>query len=381
MNGLSTAEIKRYSRHILLSEIGLEGQEKLKNASVLVVGAGGLGSPLATYLAASGVGKIGIVDYDIVDESNLQRQILFSTNEIGLQKAQAAKERLLALNPFLDIEIYEVKLTSENAIDIINEYDIVADGTDNFPTRYLVNDVCMLLDKPNVYASIFGFEGQASVFSKGKGACYRCLFPNPPAAGSVPSCNEAGVLGVLPGILGTIQATEVVKLILGIGNSLIGRLLTYNALEMSFDEIALQQNPYCPVCGENPTIIAPIDYDEFCGVKKEIDNNAEKVNDISPIVLEQKIRSDDDFLLLDIREHYELDICTLPGAKHIPMGEVANSLNEITDDKDIVVFCHLGIRSRNIVEFLLSKGIARVFNLQGGIDFYARECDTKMQRY
>ncbi len=229
MNGLSTAEIKRYSRHILLSEIGLEGQEKLKNASVLVVGADGLGSPLATYLAASGVGKIGIVDYDVVDESNLQRQILFSTAEIGEQKAQAAKERLLAINPLLNVEIYEETLTSENALDILSNYDIVADRTDNFPTRYLVNDVCMLLDKPNVYASIFGFEGQASVFSKGNGACYRCLFPNPPVAGSVLSCNEAGVLGVLPGILGTIQATEVVKLILGIGDSLIGRLLTYNA--------------------------------------------------------------------------------------------------------------------------------------------------------
>lgn len=376
---LSFEEIKRYSRHILLPEIGEEGQQKLKKSSVLVVGVGGLGAPLVTYLASSGVGQIGIVDYDVVDESNLQRQILFSSNEVGRLKTQVAKERLLAINPLLKITIYDEKLTHFNAADIIKNYDVVADGTDNFSTRYLVNDVCMLLNKPNVYASVFGFEGQASVFLKGEGPCYRCLFPNPPDAGSVPSCNAAGVLGVLPGILGTIQATEVIKLLLRVGDPLIGRLLRYNALEMRFDEIGLQQNANCPVCGNHPTITELIDYEEFCRMGPDL--KRQRVKGLEPKELKQKIESGQKFLLLDVRESYELDICQIPGAVHIPMGEIQNYLHELTKDDEIVVYCHLGVRSKQVAEHLIDCGISKVYNLEGGIDSYAQQCDKSILRY
>lgn len=380
MSRLSTNEIERYSRHILLPEIGKHGQSKLKDAKVLVVGAGGLGSPLASYLAAAGIGTIGIADFDVVSLSNLQRQILFSTDDLGWQKTEAAKKRLQALNPSIKIEIYTQNVTNDNAVDIIGNYDIVADGTDNFPTRYLVNDVCMMLDKPNVYASIFGFEGQAGVFIKNKGACYRCIFPNPPANGAVLSCNQTGVLGVLPGIMGTIQATEVIKLILGIGSSLVGRLLTYNALEMRFEEIDVYQNPDCSVCGKNPAVTKAMNYKKQCDNKAGNDED-NLVKNIGAFELKQKIEEDGDFVLLDVREKYELDICSLRSSKFIPYGDIPEMINDLPKDKDIVVFCHLGIRSKNIVEFLLKEGFNKVYNLEGGIDSYAEKCDNSLQRY
>lgn len=383
MNGLNTEELEHYSRHIRLPEVGVEGQLKLKHAAVLLVGAGGLGSPLALYLAASGVGRIGIIDFDVVEKSNLQRQVIFQSADAGKKKALTAKTKLLALNPHIQVDVYEDKLTSQNALELLEKYDIVADGTDNFPTRYLVNDVCMMLGKPNVYASIFGFEGQASVFVKNEGPCYRCLFPNPPASGSVPSCSEAGVLGVLPGILGTIQATEVIKLILQNGNPLIGRLLTYDALEMSFNEISLQRNPDCPVCGDHPTITEPIDYEDFCRSHAEPEDSAAAIEPptLQPKELKKSIEAGADFILLDVRDPYELDICKLPGVLHIPMAEVGSRLNELPKDKDIVVICHLGVRSQNVARLLMSNGFNRVSNLNGGMDAYAATCDLDMPRY
>ncbi len=383
MDGFSSDELKRYSRHILLPEVGIEGQQKLKNASVLIVGVGGLGSPLALYLAASGIGRIGIIDFDVVAESNLQRQVLFSHSDLGQKKVNSAREKLQSINPHIGIEIYEESLTSDNAVEIIAKYDIVADGTDNFPTRYLVNDVCMILGKPNVYASIFGFEGQTSVFVKDKGPCYRCLFPSPPNAGSVPSCSEAGVLGVLPGILGTIQATEVIKLILEIGDPLIGRLLTYNALDMSFDEIGVHRNSNCPVCGDNPSTTKPIDYEYFCnpGIKEDNSQVNQKIKEMSPSELKDVMDSGQELLLLDIREKNELNICNLADTVHIPMSEVPVRIHELPEDKNIVVICHLGIRSLNIVNFLSNNGFSRVYNLKGGIDAYAVDCDKNMSRY
>ncbi|NQU52993.1 MAG: molybdopterin-synthase adenylyltransferase MoeB [Bacteroidetes bacterium] len=380
---ISTEELKRYSRHIMLSEVGLQGQQKLKNASVLVIGAGGLGAPLALYLAASGIGVIGIVDYDVVEESNLQRQILHGSADIGRKKVDSAKERLLALNPHIKIEVFEEKLSAENAAEIISKFDVVADGTDNFPTRYLVNDVCIFLGKPNVYASIFGFEGQASVFWKNHGPCYRCLFPKPPTAGVVPSCNEAGVLGVLPGVLGTIQATEVVKIILEIGEPLTGQLLIYDALAMNFDKISLQRNSNCPVCGDNPTITAPIDYEDFCQVDSAINKTQQiyEVKEMLPIELKEAKDSGKNLFLLDVREKYELDICKLQDAIHIPVMEISSRLNEIPSNKQIVVYCHLGIRSLNVAEFLLSEGFTDVYNLKGGIELYSLECDLALTRY
>ena len=383
MNGLNTEELEHYSRHIRLPEVGVEGQLKLKHAAVLLVGAGGLGSPLALYLAASGVGRIGIIDFDVVEKSNLQRQVIFQSADAGKKKALTAKTKLLALNPHIQVDVYEDKLTSQNARELLEKYDIVADGTDNFPTRYLVNDVCMMLGKPNVYASIFGFEGQASVFVKNEGPCYRCLFPNPPASGSVPSCSEAGVLGVLPGILGTIQATEVIKLILQNGNPLIGRLLTYDALEMSFNEISLQRNPDCPVCGDHPTITEPIDYEDFCRSHAEPEDSAAAIEPptLQPKELKKSVEAGADFILLDVRDPYELDICKLPGVLHIPMAEVGSRLNELPKDKDIVVICHLGVRSQNVARLLMSNGFNRVSNLNGGMDAYAATCDLDMPRY
>lgn len=380
---ISTEELKRYSRHIMLPEVGLQGQQKLKNSSVLIVGAGGLGAPLALYLAASGVGRIGIVDFDVVEESNLQRQVLHGTSDVGRKKTDSAKERLLALNAFIKVEVFEEKMTAENAAEIISNFDVVADGTDNFPTRYLVNDVCIFLGKPNVYASIFGFEGQASIFWKGHGPCYRCLFPKPPAAGVVPSCNEAGVLGVLPGVLGTIQATEVVKILLGIGNPLTGQLLTYDALAMDFHKISLQRNRNCPVCGDNPTITAPIDYEDFCQLDSVKINKQQiiEIKEMLPIELKEAKDSGKDLFLLDVREEYELNICKLNRATHISVMEISSRLHEIPLDKLIVVYCHLGIRSLNVTRFLLSKGFTNIYNLKGGIESYALECDSTLTRY
>lgn len=383
MAGLNSEELVRYSRHIMLPEVGLKGQQKLKEASVLIIGAGGLGAPLALYLAASGIGRIGIADFDIVDTSNLQRQILHSTKDIGRKKTDSAKEKLKSLNPEIEITVIDEKLNATNAMNIVREFDIVVDGTDNFPTRYLINDVCMFLDKPNVYASIFGFEGQATVFQKKSGPCYRCLFPNPPKAGAVPSCHEAGVLGVLPGILGTIQATEVVKLVLNIGESLKGRLLTYDALSMQFNEIQLKRDTNCPVCGNNPTITEPVDYESFCGVipatpKTEIKT---QVKEMLPSDLKRSMDSGKDIILLDVREKYEREICKLKDSIHIPLVEITDRINELPNEKKIVVYCHLGVRSLTVAEYLTERGFNNIINLKGGIDLYSLECDPSITRY
>lgn len=387
---LTKNEIKRYSRHLLLSEVGVEGQLKLKNASVLIVGLGGLGSPLAMYLAASGVGRLGLIDNDVVDVSNLQRQIIHDTSDIGRLKNDSATEKLKEINPEIILEQFNEALTSKNALEIIAKYDIVADGTDNFQTRYLVNDACVLLGKPNVYGSVYRFEGQASVFWAQKGPCYRCLFPNPPAAGSVPSCEEAGVLGVLPGIIGMLQATEVVKLILEKGSSLIGRLLMYDALEMKFSEIKLKPNPDCKVCGESPEIKELIDYDEFCGVKKPNEGVSEKLPslkdwksniEMEPEVLSNLLKQNHDLFLLDVREPYEYEICNIKGAVLLPMNQVAHNLEVLPRGKEIVVMCHYGSRSRAIVGYLLEEGFDSVYNLEGGIDRFALEVDSNLERY
>ncbi len=387
---LSKSELKRYSRHLLLSEVGIEGQLKLKNASVLIVGLGGLGSPLAMYLAASGVGRLGLIDNDVVDASNLQRQVIHGTSDVGRLKNDSAKEKLKEINPEITIEQYNEALTSKNAMAIMANYDIVADGTDNFQTRYLVNDACVLLGKPNVYSSVYRFEGQASVFWAKKGPCYRCLFPNPPAAGSVPSCAEAGVLGVLPGVMGMLQSTEVVKLILGKGSSLIGRLLLYDALEMRFSEIKLKQNPDCKVCGKTPEIKELIDYDEFCGIKKPKENlleedalleNWESNEAMPPRVLSGLIKQNHDLFLLDVREPYEHQICHIKKATLLPMSQIADSLEDLPKDKDIVVMCHHGSRSKVVIDYLKQEGFSSLFNLEGGIDRYALEVDTSLERY
>lgn len=387
---LSKNEIKRYSRHLLLSEVGVEGQEKLKNASVLIIGLGGLGSPLAMYLAASGVGKLGLVDYDTVDVSNLQRQIIHGTTDVGRLKNDSAAEKLKEINPEIEVVQHNEALTSQNALDIIGNYDIVADGSDNFQTRYLVNDACVLLGKPNVYGSVYRFEGQASVFWAKKGPCYRCLFPKPPKPGSVPSCEEAGVLGMLPGVIGMLQSTEVIKLILGIGAPLIGRLMLYNALDMKFSEIKLKANPDCPVCGNNPEIKALIDYYEFCGVKKQEDissnsshlqENWKEQKEMQPQVLSELIKKKHDLLLLDVREPYEYEICKIDKAVLLPLNQVANNLGSLPKDKMIVVMCHHGGRSRKIMNYLQQNRFEKVYNLDGGIDRYAVDVDQKIARY
>lgn len=387
---LTKEELKRYSRHLLLSEVGVEGQQKLKKASVLIVGLGGLGSPLAMYLAASGVGKLGLIDNDIVDESNLQRQIIHGTSDVGKLKNNSASEKLKEINSNIIIEQFNEALTSENALDIIADYDIVADGTDNFQTRYLVNDACVLLGKPNVYGSVYRFEGQASVFWSKKGPCYRCLFPNPPEAGSVPSCEEAGVLGVLPGIVGMIQSTEVVKLILGKGSPLIGRLLLYNALDMRFSEIKLKSDPDCKVCGKAPEIKELIDYDEFCGVKKPVINQKAKSQilidwksnlEMPPLVLFELLKQKYDLFLLDVREAYEYKICNIKQSVLIPVSEVEHNLETLPKDKEIIVMCHHGARSKAVINILKDKGFNMLYNLEGGIDRFSLEADSSIDRY
>lgn len=386
----SRNELKRYSRHLLLSEVGLEGQQKLKKASVLIVGLGGLGSPLAMYLAASGVGTLGVIDFDVVDHSNLQRQIIHGVKDVGHLKVDSATDTLKEINPEITIVSYNEILTSENALTIIKDYDVVADGTDNFQTRYLVNDACVLLNKPNVYASIYKFEGQASVFAAKNGPCYRCLYPNPPEPGTVPSCGEAGVLGVLPGLMGTLQATEVVKLILGKGESLVGRLLLYNALEMKFSEIKLKSNPDCVVCGSHPTITKLIDYEAFCGVEetdkiqndKNVDEN-KWVDDeeIKVQALFELLKQKENLFLLDVREPYEYEIAKIDGAVLIPMNYIQDKLNELPKDKTIVVMCHHGARSRKIMNFLKAHGFEGVYNLKGGIHEYAIHMDSSIETY
>jgi molybdopterin/thiamine biosynthesis adenylyltransferase/rhodanese-related sulfurtransferase len=378
---LSNQEIIRYSRHLIMPEVGMEGQKKLKAASVLLIGAGGLGSPLAMYLAAAGVGRIGVVDFDVVDSSNLQRQIAYSTSDVGKPKLDAAKERITGINPYVEVKTYETHLTSENALDILKDYDVIIDGTDNFPTRYLVNDACVLLGKPNVYGSIFRFEGQASVFYAKEGPCYRCLYPDPPPPGLVPSCAEGGVLGVLPGIVGTVQATEAIKLIIGQGDPLIGRLLLFDALTMKFRELKLRKNPACPVCGTNPTIKELIDYEAFCGLQPQpTDGESMEQWEISPEELKAKLDKKDDVFILDVREPHEFEICNLDGYL-IPLRDLPSRINELDSSKEIVAYCHTGVRSQRAVEFLRTAGFKKVKNLVGGIEAWSVRVDPTVPRY
>jgi sulfur-carrier protein adenylyltransferase/sulfurtransferase len=380
---LDNAEIARYSRHLILPEVGLEGQQKLKAAKVLCVGTGGLGAPLAYYLAAAGIGTLGLVDFDVVDESNLQRQIIHSTNDVGRPKIDSAAEKLKALNPYVNIVKHETMLTSANALEIIKDYDIVADGTDNFPTRYLVNDACVLSGhKPNAYASIFRFEGQASVFATEDGPCYRCLYPEPPPPGLVPSCAEGGVLGILPGLLGVIQATEVIKLILGKGDPLIGRLLLVDSLGMKFRELKLRKNPDCPVCGEYPTVKRLIDYQQFCGIVPEEKPAAMQngIPQITPTELKRRLDGGENVFVLDVREPHEYQIVNI-GAPLIPLGELPNRLNELDPNREIVIHCKSGGRSQRAAEFLQKSGFKNVVNLAGGITAWATDVDPKMPKY
>lgn len=379
---LSRDEILRYSRHLLIPEVGLEGQRKLKNSSVLIVGTGGLGSPVALYLAAAGVGRLGLVDYDVVDYSNLQRQVIHGTSTIGKLKVESARDKLLDLNPDIQVDVFNEPFTSENALRIARDFDLILDGTDNFPTRYLTNDVAVFLGKPNVYASIYRFDGQVSVFYAKEGPCYRCLFPEPPPPGLVPSCAEGGVLGVLPGTIGTLQATEALKLLLGIGEPLIGKLLLYNALDMSFDFVKLKKNPNCRVCGPNADIKELIDYEEFCGVPSHDhdEGSAGAGLDITAPELAERMKSNH-LKLLDVREPHELEISALPNAVNIPLGELAGRLSELDSADEMVVFCKAGSRSARALELLASAGFKKAKNLKGGINAWAREVDENLPIY
>ncbi len=380
---LTHSEIHRYSRHLLIPEVGLEGQKKLKAASVLVIGTGGLGSPVALYLAAAGVGRIGLVDYDVVDFSNLQRQVIHGTSKLGVLKVDSARERMLDLNPDITVDVYNQPFTSENAIRIAKSYDILVDGTDNFPTRYLVNDVSVLLGKANVYGSIFRFDGQVSVFDARRGPCYRCLFPEPPPPGLVPSCAEGGVLGVLPGTIGSLQASEALKLILEIGEPLIGKLLLYNALDMSFDFVKLRKNPACKICGENPEIKELIDYEAFCGVPghDHEEGSAGAGWDIGAVELSERLKNNGSIRLIDVREPHELEISNIEGADLIPLGQLAGRLSELDSAQEIVLFCKSGTRSTRALELLASAGFRRVKNLKGGINAWAKEVDPSLPIY
>ncbi|MBS4029564.1 MAG: molybdopterin-synthase adenylyltransferase MoeB [Ignavibacteriales bacterium] len=380
MEKFSSEELQRYSRHFVLPEVGFEGQAKLKSAKVLIVGAGGLGSPVALYLAAAGIGKIGIVDFDTVDLSNLQRQILHSTKEIGKPKVFSAKEKILALNLNVEVEVFQTQLSAENAFEILEHYDVVVDGTDNFPTRYLLNDACVLLKKTLVYGSIFRFEGQVSVFTPENSPCYRCLFPSPPPPYLVQNCAEGGVLGVLPGIVGTIQAAEVLKLILGIGETLVGKILFIDALKMKFAEMNLKKYNECPMCGNNPTIKRLIDYEEFCGVKQGARNSEPGGNEITVFELKQRIDIGENLFLLDVRQPYEYELVNLNGYL-LPLNELPNRMNELDRTKEIIVYCHHGTRSGYAVQLLQQEGFQNVKNLLGGIDAWAKEIDTSLFTY
>jgi molybdopterin/thiamine biosynthesis adenylyltransferase/rhodanese-related sulfurtransferase len=367
----------RYSRHLIMPEVGAEGQRRLKDASVLCIGAGGLGSPIALYLAAAGVGTIGVVDFDTVDLSNLQRQILHGTKDVGRSKLESARDRLHDLNPTIDLELHEARFTSKNAVDLVERYDIVVDGCDNFPTRYLSSDVCVWARKPNIYGSVFRFEGQATVFAPHLGGpCYRCLFPEPPEPGTIPNCAEAGVLGVLPGIVGLVQAIEAIKLILGAGQSLVGRLLHFDALKMKFRELNLRRDPQCPVCGENPSIFHPIDYEMFCGARID-----EEIPTVSVRELKRKIDARESFQLLDVREMFEHEIARIDGAKLIPLREVGARADELPREEQIIVHCHSGKRSAEAVRLLRERGFGSVYNLEGGIDAWSSEIDPSVPRY
>lgn len=376
--GLSNDELVRYSRHLLLPEVGVEGQRSLKSGSVLVVGAGGLGTPAATYLAAAGVGRIGLVDNDVIEKSNLQRQFLYTEADLGRSKVDVARARLAGINPNVNLEPHNLVLDSTNAMDVLKNYDVVIDGTDNFPTRYLLNDACVLLGKPDVYASIFRFDGQASVFYAKEGPCYRCLFPEPPPPDSVPSCAEGGVLGVLPGIMGSIQAVQAINLLLNKGKTLIGRLLVFSATDTTFTELRIGKNPECPVCGDNPRVTQLIDYDQFCGLKR---NEASVDREISPTSLKARIDEGRRPLLLDVREPFEYSICHLPDALLIPTGALPARLGELNPAGEIVVYCHTGVRSARAVELLRAAGFAKARNLTGGIRAWSLEVDHTMPQY
>ncbi len=380
---LSNEEIMRYSRHLILPEVGLEGQRRLKGAKVLMVGTGGLGAPLGLYLAAAGIGKIGIVDFDVVDETNLQRQVIHGTKDVGRPKIDSAAETMADINPYLEIAKYETALTSANALDIIKDYDVVVDGTDNFPTRYLVNDACVLLGKPNAYGSIFRFEGQSTVFHHEDGPCYRCLYPEPPPPGLVPSCAEGGVLGILPAVIGSIQATETVKIILGKGETLSGRLVLYDALNMKFRELKLRRNPECPVCGDNPTVTELIDYQQFCGIPQQAAAEAaeEKLPEITPIELKTRMDADDGVFVLDVREPHEYEIARIPGTTLIPLGELNKRVGELDATADIVVHCKSGVRSGKAQRLLKDMGFSRVTNLTGGILRWSDDVDSSVAKY
>jgi adenylyltransferase/sulfurtransferase len=374
---LSKDELIRYDRHLILPEVGLEGQKKLKNSAVLCIGAGGLGSPLALYLAAAGVGRLGIVDFDVVDSSNLQRQIIHDTASIGTSKLQSAKKRLLALNPYIQVETHETRLSSANAVELFAQYDVIADGTDNFATRYLVNDACVLTGKPNAYGSIFRFEGQLSVFGAKDGPCYRCLYPEPPPPGLVPSCAEGGVLGVLPGVIGTMQAIETIKLLLGIGKPLVGRLMLYDALEQSWRTLKVKRNPACPVCGDKPTITAPIDYEAFCGLKEK---PADMIPEITVEELKAKLDKKEKFVLLDVREPHEYEIAKIPGSKLIPLGELDKRVGELDKSSKLVVHCKMGGRSARAVQLLRAQGFDAT-NVAGGIHDWSERIDPSVPLY
>lgn len=377
---LSREEIKRYGRHLIMPEVGLEGQKKLKASGVLLIGAGGLGSPLALYLAAAGVGRIGIVDFDVVDQSNLQRQVLHGTESVGKPKLQSAAERIHSINPNVKVEPHQTLLNSENALEILKNYDVVVDGTDNFPTRYLVNDACVLLHKPNVYGSIFRFEGQVSVFYADRGPCYRCLYSEPPPPGLVPSCAEGGVLGILPGIIGTMQANETVKLLLGIGEPLIGRLVLFDALKMEFRELKLRKNPDCPVCGTHPTVRELIDYQEFCGIPQQASTSDHDSDEISVEEFKARLDGHADIFILDVREPHEYEIANI-GGYLIPLNDLPKRVHELDSSKEIVVHCASGIRSARAVHFLKDMGFKKVKNLAGGINAWAEKIDQSLPVY
>jgi adenylyltransferase/sulfurtransferase len=381
---LTQEEIRRYSRHLIMPEVGVDGQRRLKAGSVLCIGAGGLGSPAAMYLAAAGVGRIGIVDFDVVDFSNLQRQLLHGTPDVGRSKLDSAKGRLNALNPHVQVDTYETALSSENALELFEPYDVILDGTDNFPTRYLVNDACVLSGKPNAYGSIFRFEGQASVFGTKEGPCYRCLYPEPPPPGLVPSCAEGGVLGVLPGIIGVIQATEAIKLILGVGEPLIGRFLIYDALKMRFRELKLRKDADCPVCGTHPTVTRLIDYEQFCGVRPEpqpAQGAATNDWEVTSVELKRRMDAGDDLLVLDVREPNEYQINRISGSKLIPLGELPRRYQELDPDQEIICHCKSGARSAKAMEFLRSVGFSKVKNLRGGIIDWIDKVDPSQPKY
>jgi adenylyltransferase/sulfurtransferase len=380
---LSPNEVARYSRHLIMPEVGMEGQKRLKAASLLLIGAGGLGSPLGLYLAAAGVGRLGLVDFDVVDFSNLQRQVLHGTPDVGRPKLISAKEKLQAINPEVKVDLYETRITSANALELMRPYDIIIDGTDNFPTRYLVNDACVLLHKPNVYGSIFRFDGQASVFAPPQGPCYRCLYPEPPPPGEVPSCAEGGVLGILPGLIGCIQATEAVKLILGNGTPLIGRLLLYDALAMKFQEFKVRRNPKCPMCGDQPAIKNLIDYDQFCGVRgQEAPASAAGIaGEITVQQLKARLDRGENVFILDVRNPPEYDICRLPGSVLVPLPELPQRIAELDKSREMVVHCKSGMRSAKAIQFLRQQGFTRLANLKGGILAWADQVDPSMPKY